>query len=294
MYGGWQLGHMSTEQFIMKHNQFAQAMWSVDPDIKLIAVGNVGPWDEMILENCADNMNMISEHFYRQDWHGGGLMTHVQQIPKAIKQKAEAHRKYRQEIASLKGKDIQICLDEWNYWYGPHIYGELGTRYYMRDALGVSAGINEFSRQSDIIYMANYAQTVNVIGAIKATSTQSVMAATGQALKMYRQYFGNIPIELTGDTRPLDIAATVTKDHKYLTVSVVNASWEAHTIPLEFEGSQSLEEVEVIKLQGASDMAYNVPGQKEVVSIGEPETLEFNGKIEVDPVEARIYRFTLK
>jgi alpha-N-arabinofuranosidase len=67
-------------------------------------------------------MDYISEHFYKQDYHGGGLMTHINQIPDAIREKAVAHREYRQTIPSLKGKDIRICMDEWNYWYGPHMY----------------------------------------------------------------------------------------------------------------------------------------------------------------------------
>jgi len=294
MYGGWQLGFMSTQDFVKKHNAFAEAMRSVDQDIILVAVGDLGPWDEMILANCADNMEYISEHFYRQDWHGGGIMTHINQIPVAIKQKADGHRKYRDEIPGLEEKDIRICLDEWNYWYGSHIYGELGTRYYLRDGLGVAAGINEFSRQSDMIYMANYAQTVNVIGAIKATTTHSVMAATGKALTMYRKYFGSIPVEISGETRPLDIAATITKDHKYLTVSIVNLSWESHLIPIEFEDSDKFKKVEVITLAGASDMAYNVPGQQENVWVTEPVKIAFKGKLSINPVEAKIYKFKLK
>ncbi|MCD6347554.1 MAG: hypothetical protein J7L96_09065, partial [Bacteroidales bacterium] len=230
MYGGWQLGHMSTEQFVKKHNEFAQAMWSVDHNIKLVAVGNPGNWDEMVLSNCSENMNYISEHFYRGTWHGGGLMTHVRQIPDAICEKADIHRKYREDIPALKGKDIRICMDEWNYWYGPHVYGELGVRYFMRDALGIAAGINEFSRQSDIIFMANYAQTVNVIGAIKTTSTSAVLSATGEALKMYRQYFGSIPVAISGETRPLDIAATLSGDRKFLIISVVNPGWDKQLI----------------------------------------------------------------
>jgi alpha-N-arabinofuranosidase len=30
-----------------------------------------------------------------------------------------------------------VALDEWNYWYGPHVFGELGTRYFLRGALGM-------------------------------------------------------------------------------------------------------------------------------------------------------------
>ncbi len=293
MYGGWQLGHMSTEKYVEKHNEFANAMWSVDPTIQLIAVGDPGPWDEMVLANCADKMNYISEHFYRQDWHGGGLMTHIRQIPDAIRERAEIHRKYRKEIPALEGKDIRICLDEWNYWYGPHIYGELGVRYYMRDALGVAAGINEFSKQSDIIFMANYAQTVNVIGAIKTNTTQSVMAATGQALKMYRKYFGTIPVEISGETRPLDIAATLSSDRKFLTISLVNLSWEKQEIKLDLLKLQDIKEVEVIRLKASDDMAFNEPGRPEKVVITNPETYIFDGKLEVGAVEARIYRFKL-
>ena len=27
-------------------------------------------------------------------------------------------------------------MDEWNYWYGDYLYGELGVRYYHQDAIG--------------------------------------------------------------------------------------------------------------------------------------------------------------
>lgn len=294
MYGGWQLGHMSTEQFVAKHNAFAQAMWSVNPDIKLIAVGDPGPWDEMILANCSDNMNYISEHFYRQDWHGGGLMTHARQIPDAIRERAKIHRKYREEIPALQGKDIRICMDEWNYWYGPHIYGELGTRYYMRDALGIAAGINEFSRQSDIIFMANYAQTVNVIGAIKTNSTQSVLAATGQALKMYRQYFGSIPLTVSGDSRPLDIAASLTNDRQYLTISVVNLGWESKRVKVDLGDLTTDSQMEIICLEAPDDMSFNEPGQAEKVRITTEEQESFEGFLEIPGIQARIYRLKLQ
>ena len=237
MYGDWQLGHMSTEQFVAKNNEFADRMRSADPSIKLISVGDLGDWDKMVLANCSDKMDYISEHFYKQDYHGGGLMTHVKQIPDAIREKAVAHREYRNSIPQLKGKDIRICMDEWNYWYGPHIYGELGTRYFFRDAMGIAAGINEYSKNSDIIYMANYAQTVNVIGCIKTNTTHSVFDATGQVLKLYRQKFGFIPVEISGEIRPLDIGATLTSGGDTLTVSVVNPTWEAVEFPLSVSGS---------------------------------------------------------
>ena len=91
------------------------------------------------MQHCADHMDLISEHFYCRE--RPGLASHVRQMPDAVRQKAEAHRDYRRRFDSLKGKDIDIALDEWNYWYGPHVFGELGTRYFLKDALGVAAGI---------------------------------------------------------------------------------------------------------------------------------------------------------
>ena len=294
MYGDWQIGHMSTDDFVKKHNSFADAMRSVDPDIKLIAVGDLGDWDRMILSNCSGSMDLISEHFYRQDWHGGGLMTHVKQIPDAIREKADAHRQYRKEIPALEGKDIRICMDEWNYWYGPHIYGELGTRYFMRDAMGIAAGLNEYSRQSDIIFMANYAQTVNVIGCIKTNTTSSVLDATGQVLKLYRQVFGTIPVTISGETRPFDIAATLNSGKDKLTISVINPTWEKISLPVEFLNGAVDAKGELWQVTSPDDMAYNEPGRPEKVKIEGPVAVDNSNMLEINPASINIYVFKVK
>jgi alpha-N-arabinofuranosidase len=293
MYGDWQIGHMSTEQFVQKNNEFSDKMRSVDPSIKLISVGDLGAWDKMILSNCSDKMDYISEHFYKQDYHGGGLMTHVKQIPDAIREKAVAHRMYRDEIPALKGKDIRICMDEWNYWYGPHVYGELGTRYFYRDAMGIAAGLNEFSKNSDIIFMANYAQTVNVIGCIKTNTTNSVFDATGQVLKLYRHKFGFIPVKVDGETRPLDIAATLSEGGDTLTVSVINPTKEPVNFPLSLTGSKAGEQSEIWKVVAPNEMSTNEPGQKPVVVIEGPERFDFGGNLNVAPVSITIFRIPL-
>lgn len=294
MYGDWQIGHMSTEQFVAKNNDFADRMRSVDPSIKLISVGDLGDWDKMILANCSDKMDYISEHFYKQDYHGGGLMTHVKQIPDAIREKAVAHREYRNTIPALKGKDIRICMDEWNYWYGPTPYGELGTRYFFRDAMGIAAGLNEYSKSTDIVYMANYAQTVNVIGCIKTNTTHSVLDATGQVLKLYRKEFGVIPVELSGDLRPLDIGATLTSGGDTLTISVINPTWEAVEFPVNLAGGKASADAEIWKVTAPDDMSTNEPGREPVVVIEGPEPVKYSNKLKVGPASITIFRIPLK
>ncbi len=63
----------------------------------------------------------------------------------------------------------------------------------------MAVGLHEFFRNSDIYFMANYAQTVNVIGAIKTTKTAAELETTGLVLKLYREKFGVIPVQINGD-----------------------------------------------------------------------------------------------
>jgi len=110
MYGGWQLGHMTLEDYVKKHNKVAEAMWRVDPDAQLVAVGSVGRWSEETLRNCADQMTHIGEHFYCQN--ASNIVAHAAQVPNHIKRIADAHRRYRRTIGTLEGKGIRIALDE--------------------------------------------------------------------------------------------------------------------------------------------------------------------------------------
>lgn len=294
MYGDWQLGSMPVEHYVRKHNRVAQAMWDVDPTIELVAVGNSGEWNEQMYRSSSDYMTYISEHFYRQDWHGGGLMTHVKQIPEAIADIADEHRRWHRELDVLQEKDVKVALDEWNYWYGPHVYGLLGTRYFLRDALGIAAGVNEYLRNTDIIFMANYAQTVNVIGAIKATPTDSFLSATGVVLKTYRQKMGTIPVEVTGETLPFDVAAALTPEEEYLTISVVNPTKRDQRLPLAVDGGTLRKRGEAHVISGTDDMTYNDVNNKNNVNSKVREVEIMDGGISVPEISASIYKFKIR
>ncbi len=291
MYGGWQLGHMPLEKYIAKHNRFAEAMRAADPSIKLIAVGAVGEWSEGMMAHCADHMDLISEHFYVRDLPG--LMSHVAQPARRVREIAAAHRKYRERFDSLEGKDVRIALDEWNYWYGPHLYGELGVRYFLRDALGVGAALNEFARNSDMYHMANYAQTVNVIGAIKTTKTDAAMATTGLALTLYRRHFGEVPVAVEAG-RPLDVVASVAKDTHTLPIAVVNPAMTGYEVPLEVAGAQLAGTGRAWQIAGSDPMAYNGPGRKPEVTIEERPLRAVGDHLQVAPCSVTIFALDLE
>jgi alpha-N-arabinofuranosidase len=288
MYGNWQLGHMPLEKYVEKHNVFANAMHKVDPSLKFVAVGAVGAWSEMMLGNCAENMRLMSEHFYCGEH--AGLFAHVRQIPDNIRRIADAHRGYRKTIPALAGKDIRIAMDEWNYWYGPHPYGELGTQYFLKDALGIAAGLNEFSRATDIVFMANYAQTVNVIGCIKTTKTAAAFDTTGLVLALYRARFGTIPVAVEGSPAPLDVAAAWTEERKALTISVVNPTTAKATLALKLGGATLASAGRAYVLTGPDPMACNVPGKAPQVTVVESAAM-LGDALEVAPMSATVFVF---
>jgi alpha-N-arabinofuranosidase len=298
MSGSWQLGNVPIEEFVQRHNAFSRAVLAVDKSIVLVASGEaVRPssnWDRQLLSHSADYIHLNSKHFYRQDWHGGGLMTHVRQIGDAIRAIAQAHRDYLKTIPQIQGKDIRVSLDEWNYWYGPHVFGELGTRYFLRDALGIAAGINEYSRQTDVIALACYAQTVNVIGAIKTSKTAAILDSTGEALVMYRRHFGTVPVEMTGAPELLDVAATWTPDRRALTISVINPTYEPQRLKFTVEGARLASRGTAWVLTADDDMAYNDPGRQPPVRFTEKQVRGIRDTLQVAPMSATIFRIPVE
>jgi alpha-N-arabinofuranosidase len=276
MYGNWQLGHMPLSDYVKKHNEMAKAIWAVDPDAKLIGVGAVGEWSETMLTESSEYMNLLSEHIYCKELDN--LQVHIVQIKNDIKRVADAHRGYHEKIEGLKEKDIRIAMDEWNYWYGDYIYGELGVQYHHKDGLGIAMGLHEYFRNSDIYYMANYAQTVNVIGAIKTTQTAAAFETTGLVLKLYRNQFGAVPVKIESTNPNLDISAALTEDQSALTVAVVNMDSIPQSIQLDLGNLKCAKQGQQWIIQNSNPEAFNTPGGQPQVVI-EEQVLDFSKKV---------------
>ena len=292
MYGRWQLGYMPLEEYVKKHNEVARAMYKADPAAQLIAVGSVGKWSETMLTECSDNMNLISEHFYCTEKKD--LKKHIRQIPNNIKRIANAHRNYKKTIDGLADKDIRIALDEWNYWLPEYLYGEIGSRYYFKEALGIAAGLHEYFRNSDIIFMANYAQTVNVIGAIKTSKTAVSFAATGLPLKLYRNRFGTIPIVIGAQPEPLDVTAAWTEDRKAITIAVVNITKQKYELALDIVNARLTGKAKRWLIRHDDLMAYNEPGKEPQIVIEEKRISRMSDILNVQPQSITLYRLDVR
>ncbi len=258
-----------------------------------------------MLTGCADRMDHLSEHFYVTATLDN-VAEHVAQVPAAIKRIADAHREFRKSIPALKGKNIRIALDEWNYWnYNPgegdqlkpvdeYWYGELGRRYSFQDGLGIAAGLHEYFRNSDIMFMANYAQTINVIGCIKTTKTAAEFETTALPLVLYRREFGTIPVQVTHSAAPLDVSAALTEDGREITVGVVNPTSDVYGLNLKIEGVQAAGVAKTWIIAGNDPMAYNQPGQPRKVDIVSADPTDLTGTISIKPLSITLLRGRLR
>lgn len=312
MFGPWQLGFMQMQHYVLKHNLFADAMWKVDPSLSLTAVGDLTTINkdydpdqaksgktcsQIMLEQCADHMSILSEHFYRGrlPWTKEGptdILTHVGELKDSIRQKAEGHRKLQASLPNLKGRLMPITMDEWNFWHREYTYGELGCSYDLADGLGVAEGLHEYYRQSDLIHMAHYAQTVNVIGAIKTTKTAAEMETTGLVLELYRAHYGRTPLVIAEDYGPLDVAAALTADGKAVTLSVVNPTANETTVHLSPSGLALAGPARRWHITGPDEHAHNAPGQPRVVKILEAEASVAN--LVVPALSCALFELPLK
>jgi len=290
MYGDWQLGHIPLSEYVKKHISMVEAMRKIDPSIKPVGVGAIGEWSRTMLSEGGDYMSLLSEHIYCKELKD--VKAHTSQIKDNIKRVADEHRKYRREISGLNEKDIRIAMDEWNYWYGDYIYGELGCRYHWKDGMGIAEGFHEYFRNSDIFYMANYAQTVNVIGAIKTTKKDVQFETTGIILKLYREHFGQVPVVSEGYKGPLDISVAIDTVNNLLTLSAVNTDTVSHDFNIKYLGGKVKNVDSCFEVSNPDPMAYNEPGHERKVDIKKVEW-ESKNYIAIKPMTVMLCKFKL-
>ncbi len=142
--------------------------------------------------------------------------------------------------------------------------------------------------------MASYAQTVNVIGCIKTSKTHAAMAATGQVLALYRNHFGQIPVEASGEFDQLDVSAALSADRQEVTVAIVNPTHQKYEVSLNLKGGRFSSSVKAWQITGPDEQAFNEPGEPERVRIEEKEVGTDPSKIQVSPLSVSLYAVTLE
>jgi alpha-N-arabinofuranosidase len=279
--------------------------------------GSPADWSGGLLEHCTDHMDLLSEHFYcywgkkfnlqtgKYDFVDEPLETYVRRLPNRVRCKVEAWEDYLERIPDLKDKNIRIAIDEWNY-------SQLRP-FSLKGALAVAEGLHEMFRYSDLIFMAAYTMGTSNLA---FNATDAVLQTNGLVFKLYRHHFGSLPVAVLGnspqpmmegdiggarprkpsgsDTFPLDIAAAWTADRKTLTVAIVNPTETAQEMTLDFQNVKPTGRGRLWRITGADKDAFNQPGKKPEVEIGEIPLKNIDKRLTIPPVCIDLYELIIE
>ena len=340
-WGDYQMGAMSLPQYEVKHNMFAKAMKSVDPSIKLVAGGAMpdvmegadqakringqyvpdylspADWSGNLLLHDLDNIDMLSEHYYasgtqhtdmklgkKVDINPPLTLIEWERAPAVqVRAKYEHYEKYLELIPALKAKPVPIAIDEWAYTFGP---GYKAVPAY-------AWAFHEMFRHSDVFQLGAFTFATSMIS---ANRTQAELNSTGLLFKMYRDHFGVIPVEVSGDspqpkpvfpaggdqpavnpgsdTYPLDVSAAFSQDRKTLTMAVINPSETKQSMNLSLGSTKLASEGKLWQMAPQSIDASNTIGKKDEVEVTEQSLGTMQGTITLPPFSVSIYSYAIQ
>ena len=342
-WGDYQMGAMSTEQFELKHVLFAKAMRKVDPSIILIAGGampdvmtganqskriggkfvpdylSTADWSGHMLAHCLDYIDMLSEHFYSSsNMHtdlklekkvniGPQSLIEWERAPATqVRVKYEHYQEYLKLIPALKAKQVPIAIDEWAYMDRDSPPGSYKT------APAYAWAFHEMLRHPDLFQMGAFTFATAMIN---EDHTGAVLSPTGLLFKMYREHFGSIPVEVSGnspqpkpiypaggdqpavnpgsDTYPLDVSAALTEDHKTLTFAVLNPSDSEQQLKLTINSAKLGSQGHLWRMAPDKLTAVNIVGRKPEVEVQEQVLTSVPDALSLPPFSISIYSFPL-
>jgi alpha-N-arabinofuranosidase len=221
----------------------------------------------------------------------------VRRVPNRVRCVVEAWDEYLKRMPYLKDKNIRIAIDEWT-----------GGRTAFMRALCAAEGLHEMFRHTDIIKMGAYTAATSCL---TYTGTDAAFSTTGLVFKLYRQHFGTIPVEVSGDspqhpvkgtvgvdkprvssgsdTYPVDVAAALTNDRKILTVAIVNPTESAQELDFNVTGVQLRGVGKLWQIAVADVNAKDETGKKPAADIVETSVGEVPKTLAVAPLSINVF-----
>jgi len=224
---------------------YTKLMKLQDPGIKLIAAGGSEAWNARVIGELHPAVDYISAHLYPGTQPGKPLS-----IVKSADDCETATLALKRQIKALapdtvsgfnawyrfkpRQAPLMIALDEIGIWEsgGHGAYGMENT-YTWGHALATATLYNIIIRHADIVGLATWAQTVNVLAPIMTSKDLSIRQTIYHAMAFMRRHCGDqsLPLEITSPPiglpgaegqACLDASATLNSADGSLSLIVVN------------------------------------------------------------------------
>jgi alpha-N-arabinofuranosidase len=288
MYGSWQIGHLSPEDYVKKARAFALVMKRTDPTIQLIGCGHNGwsDWDQVVIDGLAPIIDWYSIHLYtgQADHYTTVFQSHHAERAVRICAALIERARYAQRLAH----PIHIAFDEWNVWYRTRTDQDrksgIEERYSLSDALAVATYLHGFIRHCRVVRMANLAQLVNAIAPIFTSPKGLFLQTIYHPLRLYAEHTSEVALDVqvdgprhdlprdleertfgrvhhVADLGPfplLDAVATSDEAGRDLTIGVVNRDRDqAHTATIDLGSATAAGELRAFEVNGPDVDATN-------------------------------------
>ena len=309
IYGLWQAGHKSAEDYAKVALEAAKMMKWVDPSIRLIACGASDPqWNATVLEMLGPIVDYISVHLYvgGDDYYellatvkrAEDLLRVTDGVIEIAMSRMRGRRPSGFEIP-LPDKRIEIAFDEWNIWYrrrdgrDRQVKAKLEEPYNLRDALWTASMIHLFQRWGDKVTMATLAQMVNVIAPIMTTPKGLFLQPTFFPLELYRAHGGDRVVhtwtqgpaytsKAHGQIDYLDICATRGQQGS-VSIGVVNRHKDRPlTASFEMAGAGPKPSGRIFTLNGPSPEAMNSFERPDLVAVSSRDHRGFGARFTLE------------
>ncbi len=227
IWGPWQLGHTTPEDYGLRAVEFARAMRRADPEIVLIASGVLddaySDWNRRALRICGKAVDMLSVHDYvgydarrctDPEW------AKVAGAPLRIERSLRNTLRIAEQAA---GKRLPLTFDEWNT-----TPGKARAAHGLADAIYAAGVFHAMHRVGDGVPIGNYALMVNVIGALRTRPGRVLQTPVFLAFRLFAEHAGPRDVAVAADGPAfrglpvVDVAATLSDDRRTLHVTAIN------------------------------------------------------------------------
>jgi alpha-N-arabinofuranosidase len=215
-----------------------------------IACGSSGEdmnWTRVLMERAGKQMNGLSLHYYtvpglwpnkgnaldfgEKDWYV--TLVKASHMEDLVAQHSAIMDEFDRE------RRVGLIVDEWGTWYEVEPGTNPGFLYQqnsLRDALVAAITFNVFNNHAERVYMANIAQTINVLQSVILTDgPRMVLTPTYHAFDMYQVHHDAVKLPLyiesetvsAGGEMPLISASASQTDDGGINLSLTNADAKA-------------------------------------------------------------------
>ncbi len=320
VWGPWQIGTTSAEEYCRRAERFIAAMKAVDPSIKIVAVGH-NPltddpddegflWNETVLKNLGKQVDYLSWHIYQPDKSGWQEVYDAEELYYAV---CAAHldiekiiQRVKDQITVAGANKVLQAVDEWNLWLPPREKNVSmhHVTYTMRDALYAAAVLMTFYKHADTVGMANLAQLVNVLPLIETNAESAIATSMFYPFVLFRQMqLDVLPVEISAETFNsleqainlkghesvpfVDVLATISADKSSLTLLVINRyPFSRVDTEIFLSGATTLSPTHALQITAPSPDAFNSfsrPNRVRITDAPLPDTKDGRLRIQLKP-----------